>query len=298
MKSLIEFITESFKDDNIRELFKWLKQFDPKEQAKFKEAFLSSNDPTKPKYLYKWDKVESNSLIEPNTILTNDVIHSLGKTILSDRKQNNESIILVHYKDKDDKEMWGFYKSSHWYGRMFNGEAKIDKWVSLRRELVSDLKKAKDRDKIFVTYYYLNTFDASQLVADRVEAKQGALLTDEDVKKYLKEMIDKRKAALSKIKIEKLSDKVKKVATEVVNTINTLGEIYSVYNSNMKKYEVYREHIIFTMSMCNKLYNDLNDLEDAQEMNDMGKTLKDKLISTEKDLADTKKMIDELKEVK
>lgn len=248
MKSLNEFICESFSDNVLKEFMKWVSTL-PEEDyiyRKFSKRFtvmFGSRD-----YNYKfiaWDKITGPS---ERINAKEDDFKGIVRKLNSMKRKEIPELAIGKYKYKETgKTEWFILCSPDRRCVMidhdkYRGDSALEGDLT-ERNIINYLHNVKnyigDDDSIEIFIYDLSTYDVTAKVLGRSEAKSGVIYMDDDsLRRYRDAMVERREQMARQMKASKATGEIKNLFEKCAAKINEANSFISKYLSDPKKYSI------------------------------------------------------------
>lgn len=248
MKSLNEFICESFSDNVLKEFMKWVSTL-PEENSVgsyFRKPFTVMFGSRNYYKAIAWDKVTAPTErfnIKPEREQFQKVTRKLNSM---NRKQIPELAIGKYkYKETGEYEWFILCSPERYCVRiMHSSYGDTVRHVQLSERTIIDQLYAignyiSDKDSIEIFLYDLSTYDVSSKVFDRSTAKEGIIyMDDENLKRYRDQMVRTREMLARRMKSSKNSTEIKTLFDKCADKITEANAVVSEYLSNPAKYAI------------------------------------------------------------
>ena len=248
MKSLNEFLCESFSDNVLKEFMKWVSTL-PKTNNindKFSKRFtvmFGSRD-----YNFKfiaWDKI-SGPTERLNLKQDTNEFKAVAKKLNSMKRKSIPELAIGRYKYTETGEYeWFILCSPDRYCVMIDHSSYTNEQVInielTERNIVEQLNRistyigADDTIEVFI--YNLSTYDVTNKILGREEAKSGVIYMDDDsLRRYRDKMVEQRERMVRQMKASKATGEIKDLFDKCAAKINEANAVISKYLSNPQKY--------------------------------------------------------------
>ena len=248
MKSLNEFICESFSDNVLKEFMKWVSTLPEKNKIndKFSKRFtvMFGSREYNCKFI-AWDKI-SGPTERLNLKQDTNEFKAVAKKLNSMKRKSIPELAIGRYKYTETGEYeWFILCSPDRYCVMIDHSSYTNEQVInielTERNIVEQLNRistyigADDTIEVFI--YNLSTYDVTNKILGRKEAKSGVIYMDDDsLRRYRDKMVEERERMVRQIKASKATGEIKDLFDKCAAKINEANTVISKYLSNPQKY--------------------------------------------------------------